>query len=74
MGTHTQLHSSLPLHVLVSAPFGKAFSFFFFLFPSPSSGELRDERLLTKCLEVSIWPGDCEIFIWVNVRNFPPLD
>lgn len=72
--TQRQLHSSLPLPIVVSARFGKAFFSLFPTPPSPSSAELHDKRLLTKCLKVSIWPGDCDIFIWVDEWNFQPLD
>lgn len=77
--TQRQLHSSPPLCVLLSAPFGESLSLlgfflFFFFFFSPFSADLCDKKLLTKWLEVAICPRDCEIFIRVNEWNFQPLD
>lgn len=56
------------VHVLLSALFGKP------VFYNYSSAEFHDKRLLTKCLEVCVWPGDCEISTWVNDWKFQPLD
>lgn len=60
--------SSPSLYVLLSALFGKPD------FYNHSSAEFHDKRLLTKCLEVCVWPGDCETIIWLNDWKFQPLD